>query len=63
MESLSLILKDGFRSAEIIALLMLTYKVYRCRVHSDGESSCVRCFRLHFTTDNPGGGDIENIIT
>ncbi len=62
MEILSLIIEDGFRSAGIIALLVLSYKVYRCKIHSDGESSCVKCFRLHFTTDNPGWGDIENII-
>ncbi len=63
MDSLTPLLQDGFRSAGIVFLLMISYKVYRCRVHTDGESSCVKCFRLHFTTDNPGGGDIENVLT
>ena len=62
MEILSLIIEDGFRSAGIIALLVISYKLYRCKIHSDGNS-CVKCFRLHFTTESPGGGDIENILT
>ncbi len=61
MKPLSLILEVGFRSAGIVALLMLSYKVYRCRILTDGESSCVKCFRLHFSTDNLERGDIENI--
>ncbi len=62
MEILSLIIEDRFRSAGIIALLVLSYKVYRCKIHSDGESSCIKCFRLYFSTESPGGGDIENIL-
>ncbi len=50
MEILSLIIEDGFRTAGIVALLVLSYKVYRCKIHSDGESSCVKCFLVHFTT-------------
>ena len=63
MEILSLIIEDGFCTAGIIALLVLSYKVYKCKIHSDGESSCVKCFRLHFVTESPGGEDIENILT
>ncbi len=62
MELLSLVIEDGFRSAGIIFLLMISYKIFRCRIHTDGESSCVKCFRLTFTTDNPEGGDVENMI-
>ncbi len=45
---------DLLKSCASVLLLTIAYKIYRVKLHIEGTSPCCK-----FTSDNPGGQDIE----
>jgi len=57
------VFEDGIRGAGMIFLLVLAYKVFRMRITNEVESNCCEGFKWKFTSQNPGGNDIDERLS
>ena len=49
------VFNDGIRGALMVFLLVLSYKIYKMRLHNEIESNCCKGFVWKLRSDNPGG--------
>ena len=48
-----------FETSLILLTMVVSYKLYKLRCDTSGQSNCSEWFKLNFKTHNPGGNDTE----
>lgn len=62
VETLQMILDEGWTGSLMIFTLVLSFKLYRLKCDSHSDGTCCRWLKFQMNTTNPGNDELDTRI-